>query len=221
MWKQFRSGFIKENPVFGLYLGMCSSLAVSSTLNNAVGMSVCVLIVLMCANALVSALRRVTPSEIRIPVYIVIIATLVTVVQMLVQAVAPQLYSSLGVFLGLVVVNCIILGRAEAFASKNNIFPSLMDGLSMGLGYSFALCTIAVIREFLATGGIRFENPFVINQVLFQFYPNVLQGFRIILFQQPLGAFLVFGCLAALFAKLKDDASRKEKKKLIEIKESK
>ena len=117
MWKNFKNGFIKENTVFGLYLGMCSTLAISSSLDSAVGMSMCVIVVLICSNVIISAMRKIIPDEIRIPVYIVIIASLVTIVQMVVQAYMPELYSALGAFLSLIVVNCIILGRAEAFAS--------------------------------------------------------------------------------------------------------
>ena len=112
MWKNFKNGFIKENPVFGLYLGMCSTLAISSSLDSAVGMSMCVIVVLICSNVIISAMRKIIPDEIRIPVYIVIIASLVTIVQMVVQAYMPELYSALGAFLSLIVVNCIILGRA-------------------------------------------------------------------------------------------------------------
>ena len=148
MWNNFKNGFIKENPVFGLYLGMCSSLAISTSLNNAIGMGACVTLVLIASNVIVSAIRKITPDEIRIPVYIVVIASLVTVVEMIVHAFMPELYTSLGVFLGLIVVNCIILGRAEAFASKNGVVASAIDGLGMGLGYTFALLLISIVREF-------------------------------------------------------------------------
>lgn len=213
MWQQFKSGFIKDNPVFGLYLGMCSSLAISSTLNNAVGMSICVIFVLVFSNAIVSSLRKYTPSEIRIPVYIVIIASLVSVVEMLVHAFAPELYKSLGVFLSLVVVNCIILGRAEAFAAKNNVLASVVDGLGMGLGYGFSLCLIAFFREFLATGSIHFVNPLQSEHLLFGFDSSFLASMKIDLFQQPIGAFIVFGCLAALFSLLKEKTIQREKQK--------
>ena len=146
MWKNFKNGFIKENPVFGLYLGMCSTLAISSSLDSAVGMSMCVIVVLICSNVIISAMRKIIPDEIRIPVYIVIIASLVTIVQMVVQAYMPELYSALGAFLSLIVVNCIILGRAEAFANKNGVVASAVDGLGMGLGYTFAIVMLAVVR---------------------------------------------------------------------------
>ncbi len=211
MWQNFKNGFIKENPVFGLYLGLCSSLAISTSLNNAIGMGMCVTIVLICSNILVSAIRKITPDEIRIPVYIVIIATLVSIVEMVVHAFMPELYNSLGVFLGLIVVNCIILGRAEAFASKNPIGASAIDGLGMGLGYTFALVLISVVRELIATGGISFYNPFDATQILFGFSIEALAPYTISLFSGSVGAFLTFSCFAALFAWIKQHSAKKEK----------
>ncbi|MBR2802020.1 MAG: electron transport complex subunit RsxE [Erysipelotrichaceae bacterium] len=213
MWKNFKNGFIKENPVFGLYLGMCSSLAISTSLNNAIGMGACVTLVLLFSNILVSLIRKITPDEIRIPVYIVIIATLVTIVEMLVHAFAPGLYDSLGVFLGLVVVNCIILGRAEAFASKNDVLSSAVDGIGMGLGYTFAIVLISVVREFFATGAITFVNPFNSSQLIFKLGSDALEPVTIGLFSQPVGAFLVFACFAALFTVLRENAKKKESAK--------
>ncbi|MBQ1810421.1 MAG: electron transport complex subunit E [Erysipelotrichaceae bacterium] len=211
MWQNFKNGFIKENPVFALFLGMCSALAISTSLNNAIGMGVCVTLVLLFSNVIISLLRKLIPDEIRIPVYIVVIASLVTIVEMLVHAYAPALYQSLGVFLSLVVVNCIILGRAEAFASKNGVAASAIDGIGMGLGYTFALVLISVVREFLATGGIHFANPFNSEQILFGFSIDALKGFTIPLMSGPVGAFLTFACFAALFAMLKERAVQKEK----------
>lgn len=212
MWNNFKNGFIKENPVFGLYLGMCSALAISTSLNNAIGMGLCVTIVLLFSNVIISAIRKITPDEIRIPVYIVVIATLVTIVEMLVHAFMPELYSSLGVFLSLIVVNCIILGRAEAFASKNGIVASAVDGIGMGLGYTFALLLISVTREFLTTGGIAFVNPFDATQTLFAFSIEALQPYTISLFSGSVGAFLTFACFAALFAWIKSRSAKKEVK---------
>lgn len=194
----FKNGLIKESPVFSLYLGLCSVLAVSTTINNAIGMSVSVIFVLILSNVAISFLRKIIPDEVRIPVYIVIIATLVTVVQMLLDAFSPSLSASLGAFIALIVVNCIILGRAEAFASKNNVIDSFLDGLGMGIGYSICLISIAVIREMLATGGLEFVNPLT-NQVVFSF-KLIPQEFVINLFHQPFGAFITFACMAALFA---------------------
>ena len=212
MWQNFKNGFIKENPVFGLYLGMCSSLAISTSLNNAIGMGACVTLVLICSNIIVSLIRKITPDEIRIPVYIVVIASLVTLVEMIVHAFMPELYTSLGVFLGLIVVNCIILGRAEAFASKNGVGASAIDGLGMGLGYTFALLLISVVREFLTTAGLSFVNPFDSTQVIFSFTIEALEPYTISLFGASVGAFLTFACFAALFAVLRERANKKEAK---------
>ena len=214
MWNNFKNGFIKENPVFGLYLGMCSTLAISTSLNNAIGMGLCVTLVLLFSNIIISAIRKIVPDEIRIPVYIVIIATLVTIIEMLVHAFMPELYSALGVFLSLIVVNCIILGRAEAFASKNGILASAVDGIGMGLGYTFALILISVTRELLATGGICFVNPFDATQTIFAFNISMLEPFKISLFSTSVGSFLTFACFAALFTWIKNrPAKKKEVKK--------
>ena len=212
MWNNFKNGFIKENPVFGLYLGLCSSLAISTSVNNAIGMGACVTIVLILSNCIVSLIRKITPSEIRIPVYIVVIASLVTVVEMVVHAFMSELYTSLGVFLSLIVVNCIILGRAEAFASKNGVVASSVDGLGMGLGYTFALLLISVVRELVATAGITIVNPFNSAQVLFSFTISALEPFKISLFSSSVGAFLTFACFAAFFAWLKNKPNKKEAK---------
>ena len=166
--ENFKAGFIRENPIFGLYLGLCSALAISTSLNNAIGMGLAVTAVLICSNIIISLIRKITPDEIRIPVYIVVIAALVKIVQMFVQAYAQDLYTALGIFLPLIVVNCIILGRAEAFASKNGIFDSALDGLGMGLGYTSGLLALSVIRQILSTGMLSFSNPFNPNFVIFE-----------------------------------------------------
>ncbi|MGB4985796.1 MAG: electron transport complex subunit E [Erysipelotrichaceae bacterium] len=208
--RNFTSGFVKENPVFALYLGICSVLAVSQNINNAIGMGVSVILVLICSNAIISLLRNIIPSEIRIPVYIVIIATLVTIVEMLINAFAPSLASSLGSFIALIVVNCIILGRAEAFASKHGVLDSMLDGLGMGLGYTFSILCIAIIREMLATGGLAFNNPFT-EELIFSF-KLIPSDFTIGMFNQPVGAFLTFGLLSALVAFIKNKQNKKEAK---------
>ena len=164
----FINGLLTENPVFGLYLGICSTLAITTSLNNAIGMGVAVIFVLTFSNIIISAMRNVIPNEIRIPVYIVIIATLVTIVEMLIHAYAPSLYSALGAFISLIVVNCIILGRAEAFASKNGILASAMDGISMGIGYTLSLLVMSLIRQILGTGILSFSNPFT-DATIFSF----------------------------------------------------
>ena len=142
-------GFFKENPVFVLLLGLCPALAVTTGLLNAIGMGLAATFVLVCSNVIVSLTKRWIPSEVRIPCFIVIIATFVTVVKLLMGAYLPALSAALGIFLPLIVVNCIILGRAEAFASRNSVFASLIDAIGMGLGFTGALCVIGVVREIL------------------------------------------------------------------------
>ena len=198
-WENFTSGFLRENPVFGLYLGICSVLAVSTTINNAIGMGVCVIITLLFSNILIALMRDIIPNDIRIPVYIVIIASLVTVVEMLVNAFSPALAESLGTFISLIVVNCIILGRAEAFASKNTVLDSILDAIGMGLGYTVGLFVMAAIRQIIGTGGLEFVNPFNAAHVIFSF--NIIpQDYTISLLTSAPGAFLTFGILAGLLA---------------------
>ena len=204
----FKAGFINENPIFGLYLGLCSALAISTTLNNAIGMGVAATLVLVMSNVIISCIRKITPDEIRIPVYIVVIAALVKMVQMLVQAYAPDLYTALGIFLPLIVVNCIILGRAEAFASKNGVVDSLIDGLGMGLGYTVGLIVLSAVRQILSTGVLYFTNPFNSNLVIFQttFFPK---EFAISMFKDSIGAFFSFACLAAALTAYKSSENKK------------
>lgn len=204
----FKNGLIKDNPVFSLYLGLCSTLAITTSINNAVGMGVAVLCVLIMSNMIISAIRKIVPDDIRIPVYIVIIATLVKIIQMLIEAFAPALNTSLGVFIPLIVVNCIILGRAEAFASKNGVLDSALDGLGMGLGYFLAVFSMSFIREFLASGGITFVNPFNEAQTLFSWIV-IPEPYRISLFSSPVGAFITFACLAAAVGTYKRHADAK------------
>ncbi len=207
----FKAGFIKDNPVFALYLGLCSVLAISTTLNNALGMGVAVIIVLTVANMIVSAMRKITPSEIRIPVYIVIIATLVKIVEMLMQAYTPDLYITLGIFIPLIVVNCIILGRAEAFASKNTILDSMIDGIGMGLGYTFGLVLLSGARQILATGVLNLSNPFTRN-LIFE-VTLISKDFVISMFNSPTGAFLSFAMIAGGLEAYKIAQSKKNKVK--------
>lgn len=211
-FENFKNGLIKDNPVFGLYLGICSTLAITTSLNNAIGMGFAVICVLIMSNVIISCIRKITPDEIRIPVYIVIIATLVTIIQMLIEAFAPSLNTSLGVFIPLIVVNCIILGRAEAFASKNNVLDSALDGIGMGLGYTLAVCAMSFIRELLATGGISIVNPFNDAQVLFS-CTLIPEDFTISLFSSSVGAFVTFALLAALVSWYKNHLQAKESKK--------
>ena len=202
--ENFTAGFIRENPVFSLYLGLCSTLAITTTLNNAI-------VVLIMSNVIISLIRNITPSEIRIPVYIVIIATLVKIIQMLIKAYAPSLDSALGVFIPLIVVNCIILGRAEAFASKNGVFDSALDGLGMGLGYTVSIILMSAIRQIIATGILSFDNPFDAAQNIFSIR-IIPEDFAISMFSQPFGAFCTFACLAAGLAAYKSHQQNKAKK---------
>ncbi|MBS3986337.1 MAG: electron transport complex subunit E [Erysipelothrix sp.] len=210
LFKNLSNGLVKENPVFALYLGLCSVLAVSNTISNALGMSVAVIIVLTVSNVIISALRKIIPSEIRIPVYIVVIATLVKIVEMLMQAYTPELYTALGVFIPLIVVNCIILGRAEAFASKNSVGASAIDGIGMGLGYTAGIFMLAAIRQLFATGALSLINPF--NQAVIFDITIIPTQFTIPLFAQPAGAFITFAVLAALLEVYKQAGEKPAKK---------
>lgn len=191
--KEFSKGIIKENPVLRLVLGTCPTLAVTTAATNAIGMGVAATLVLVCSNAAISLLRNVIPDKVRIPAYITIIAGFVTIVQMIVKAFAPAIDESLGIFLPLIVVNCIILGRAEMFASKNRVLPSILDGLGMGVGFTAALLLIGMVRELLGTGCI-FGLP-------------ITQGIvnPIIIFILPPGGFFVFGMLIAITNRLSKD----------------
>ena len=206
-FENFKAGLIKDNPVFSLFLGICSTLAITTTVNNAIGMGVSVIIVLIMSNVIISCVRKITPDEIRIPVYIVIIATLVKIIQMLIQAYAPSLNTSLGVFIPLIVVNCIILGRAEAFASKNGVLDSALDGLGMGLGYTLAVLAMSFIRELISTGGIKVVNPFNEAQVWLNLhYSKTLVS----IFGSSVGAFITFAVLAAAVGAYKQHVTAKE-----------
>lgn len=215
--ENFTAGFLRENPVFSLYLGLCSTLAITTTLNNAIGMGVAVIAVLVMSNVIISLMRNITPSEIRIPVYIVIIASLVKVIQMLIKAYAPSLDTALGVFIPLIVVNCIILGRAEAFASKNKVLDSALDGLGMGLGYTVSIVIMSGIRQLLATGALSFDNPFNAAQNIFTL-EIIPDDFTISMFSQPVGAFCTFACLAAGLAAYKSYQTKKAAEKQKEAK---
>ena len=206
-----KKGLFVENPIFILLLGMCSSLAITTNLTNAVGMGMAVTAVLIMSNMIISLLRKVIPNEIRIPAFIVIIATLVKCVQLLMNAYTPALYNSLGVFIPLIVVNCIILGRAEAFASKNGIFDSLLDAIGMGLGYTFAVVVISFFRELIGTGGISLLNPFDSSQVIFDL--KLFEEYAVSLFTQPAGAFITLGCILGFIQWLKIRKSKKEVRK--------
>lgn len=205
----FFSELIYNNPVFGLYLGICSTLAVSTSINNALGMGVAVIVVLVLSNVIISLIAPITPDEIHIPVYIVVIATLVTAVSMLLQAYTPELFSALGAFVDLIVVNCIILGRAEAYACKHNVFDSANDGLMMGISYTLSLLAMSLIRQLLGTGQLSLVNPFN-NETIFAL-PLIPSGFEIPVFTSQTGAFLTFAVLAALVIAYKNHNDAKEK----------
>ena len=206
MFKDLKEGLIKSNPVFSLFLGLCSALAVSTTVDNALGMSVGVLLVLLMSNIIISLIRKITPDEVRIPVYIVIIAALTKSVDLLMAAYTPDLHNSLGAFIQLIAVNCIILGRAESFASKNTVTKSIVDAISMSLGFALALTLISLTREILGTGALVLSNPFSGAQ-LFSLGLNegLAESLSIGLFNAPAGAFITFALFAALFAYFKDD----------------
>jgi len=194
-WKEFAKGIIISNPLFVLALGFCPALAVSTSVDNAIGMSVGVLFVLLGSNLIVSAIRKAVPNIMRIPVFIVIIATFVTVVNLVFHAYVPTLYESLGIYLPLIVVNCIILGRAEAFASKNPVVSSIADALGVSIGFFLALLIISFLRESLGTGSV---SLFGVNL----FTLPVLGENPMTLFILPPGAFLIMALLLALFRRM-------------------
>ena len=191
-------GFFRENPTLILVLGCCPTLAVTTSVTNALGMGAATTFVLLMSNMLISALKNVIPDKVRIPSYIVIIATFVSMIDLLIQGFLPSLSASLGVFIPLIVVNCIVLGRAEAFANKNTVFDSLLDGLGMGIGFTIALTLIGAIREILGSGSI----------MGFQFIPA---EYHILIFVLAPGAFLVFGFVMAAVRFIVN--KREEKKK--------
>ena len=200
--KNFLKGLFIENPLFVSILGTCPALATTKTVEAAIGMGLLFTIVLLCSNVLVSLLRKLIPEEIRTPSYIVIIATFVTIVKMLTNAFLPELFSTLGVFISLIVVNCIVLGRAEAYASKNNVFDSFIDALGMGAGYTLAIVSMAFFRELLGTGAFSFGKIFTfIPYFKLQIIPV---GYEISLFQNPAGAFIVFALILAVIAFIKN-----------------
>jgi electron transport complex protein RnfE len=188
LWKDLNQGIIKENPVLRLMIGLCPVLAVSNNATNALGMSIAVAFVLICSNWVVALIRKITPDQIRIPIFIIVISTFVTISDYVMQAYYPVLYAALGVFVPLIVVNCIILGRAEAFAYKNPVLNSILDGVGMSLGFALALVSIGVIREILGAGAV-FGFPV--------FNPAVAATIMIL----PPGAFITIGVLMALLNK--------------------
>lgn len=181
-------GILKENPTFVLVLGMCPTLGTTTSAINGLGMGVATMFVLIMSNIVISLIKNIVPDKVRIPVFIVVIASFVTIIQLLMQAYVPSLYETLGVFIPLIVVNCIILGRAEAFASKNSVGDSALDGLGMGLGFTLSLTVIGMVRELLGTGAL--------------FGQQIINTNGILIFVLAPGAFLVLGYLMAIFRKL-------------------
>ena len=189
-WQNFSKGFIKDNPVFVLFLGLCPTLGVTTSAVNGLGMGLATTFVLIMSNLVVSLIKNFIPDKVRIPAFIVIIATFVSIVELVMQAYVPDLFEALGLFIPLIVVNCLVLGRAEAFASKNNLLKSSIDGTGMGLGFAFALTLLGSVREILGSGsffGLKF-----------------IEGDGMLVFVLAPGAFIALGYLILLMNKLKD-----------------
>ncbi len=184
----FTKGFFKENPTFVLILGMCPTLATTTSAINGLSMGLATLFVLVLSNIVISAIAPMVPDKVHIPVYIVVIATFVTILQFVMQAYTPQMYKTLGIFIPLIVVNCIVLGRAEAFANKHGILDSALDGLGIGLGFTISLTVIGIVREIIGMGSI--------------FGYKFISGDGILVFVMAPGAFLVLGYLMVLFNKI-------------------
>ena len=206
--KQFKEGLLTKNPVTVQLLGMCSTLAITTSLFNGIGMGLAVTIITICSNVLISALRKVIPSQIRIAAYITIIAGFVTIVDLCLQAFSPPLAESLGVFIPLIVVNCMVLGRAEAFASKNGVLASAVDGLCQGIGYTVALVITCVIREFLGAG--TFGGGLLNGGEGIRILPEGVPAMQMVM---PVGGFLALGFVIAGSQWLMKYLEMKNKKK--------
>lgn len=194
--KQLKEGLLTQNPVLVQLLGMCSTLAITTSIANGLGMGVSVLIVLTCSNVVISLLRKIIPDQIRIAAYIVVIAGFVTMIDLLLQAFFEDISNSLGVFIPLIVVNCIILARAESFASKNKVLPSAVDGICQGIGYTLVLLVMSAIRELLGSGSLAGN----------QIFPAEYGAMMVVM---PVGGFLTLGCLIALMQWIQDRAANK------------
>ena len=193
------NGIIKENPIFVLLLGMCPTLGTTSSAINGMGMGLATMFVLICSNVVISSIKNLIPDMVRIPSFIVVIASFVTLLQMIMQAYVPDLYATLGLFIPLIVVNCIILGRAESYASKNPVLPSVFDGIGMGLGFTAGLTSIGIVRELIGSGKI----------FNFQVLPDTYEPITIFILAP--GAFFVLAGLTALQNKIKNRAQKKGK----------
>jgi electron transport complex protein RnfE len=192
-WNNFSKGFIKENAVFVLFLGLCPTLGVTTSAVNGLGMGLATTFVLVMSNLVVSLIKNLIPNKVRIPSFIVIIATFVTVVELVMKGYVPALFDALGLFIPLIVVNCLVLGRAEAFASKNTIWSSLVDGAGMGLGFTMALTVLGAVRELLGSGAF--------------FGMKLISGDAMLLFILPPGAFIALGYLILLANMIKEKTS--------------
>lgn len=192
-WKNFSKGFIKENAVFVLFLGMCPTLGVTTSATNGLGMGLATTFVLVMSNLVVSLVKNLIPDKVRIPAFIVIIASFVTVVELVMKGYVPALFDALGLFIPLIVVNCVVLGRAEAFASKNTVWSSIVDGAGMGLGFTMALTILGAVRELLGSGAF--------------FGMKLISGDGLLLFILPPGAFLALGYLIVLANMIKEKTS--------------
>jgi len=192
-WKNFSKGFIKENAVFVLFLGLCPTLGVTTSAVNGLGMGLATTFVLVMSNLVVSLVKNLIPDKVRIPAFIVIIASFVTVVELVMRGYVPALFDALGLFIPLIVVNCVVLGRAEAFASKNTVWSSLVDGAGMGLGFTMALTVLGAVRELLGSGAF--------------FGMKLISGDAMLLFILPPGAFLALGYLLVLANMIKEKTS--------------
>ncbi len=188
-----KNGIIKENPTFVLMLGMCPTLATTTSAINGLSMGLATMFVLICSNVVISLIKKLTPDMVRIPVFIVVIASFVTILQMVMQAYVPDVYAELGLFIPLIVVNCVILGRAEAFAAKNSIGASLMDGIGIGLGFTLGLTLLGICRELLGAGSI----------FGFTLLPET---YNMLMFVLPPGAFITLGFLVAIVNKMRKDS---------------
>lgn len=198
--ERLMNGLVKENPTFVLMLGMCPTLAVTTSSINGIGMGLSTTAVLIMSNMMISMLRKIIPDSVRMPAFIVIVASFVTIIDFLMEGFVPSLYDSLGLYIPLIVVNCIILGRAESYASKNPVIPSIFDGIGMGLGFTVGLTSIGIVRELIGSGKI-------FNM---QILPDSYEPFTIFILAP--GAFFVLACLVALQNKVKNNLARKGKK---------
>ena len=214
---QFREGLITNNPVLVQQIGMCATMAITTTLFNGIGMGLSVMIILTCCNVVISAIRKIIPEEIRLAIFVVVIAGFVTIVDLLLQAFVPALSESLGVFIPLIVVNCIIIGRAEAFCQKNRIGPSFIDGIAQGLGYTLVLIAMCVIRELLGAGRFGGGLIDVTNGLRFTLDGSgsgiqiFNSDFGATILTMPFGGFLTLGCLIALMKHVLKKSEQKKK----------